>query len=252
MAVSMAQVGEQGPVQAVPLPLLVFELETRVETLEPGLALVHYRYLSADAHPTPGVPSTVLEETQGAIQSMTGVAGSYVLSNCLYADVLSVNAPEGIDERVDGQLQDLQASLSVLSDPLPDESVGVGAQWRVSWHRVENALTQPETGGVRLDQSAIYTIEAIDGDLITIGSEISQSAEAQEIQPPELPDPVVKLVFLASSGGGQMVLDLGSILPVEARTELSTKQLITVDQGLGDEPRTQQIHVRSTLLSEDE
>jgi hypothetical protein len=252
MAVSMAQVGESGPVQAVPLPLLVFDIETRVGSVDQNLARVHYRYLSADAHPAPGVPSEVLEATRSAIQGMSGVSGSYVLSHCLYADDLRLSSPEGIDDRIDGQLRDLEAGLGLLSDPLPDEAVGLGARWKVSWHRVENALTQPGTGGVRLHQSTIYTIEAMDGHRITLRIELSQSAEPQEVEPPELRNLVVKLVHLESSGQGRMVLDLGAILPIEAHTELSTEQLITVDQGLGDEPQTQQIHVRSTLRKEPE
>ena len=234
----------------MPLPLLTFDMETQIDSVDPMGAQIRFRYTGADAQPLPGVPELVLEETQRSIRSLEGLEGSYVLSNCLYAEydaVLDAETLDGVDPAVKVQLDDFQNTVGLFSDPLPDEAVGVGAQWEVEWTRVENDGIYSYTGGIRLKQTATYTVESIDGDRVLLSSVFRHEAQAQDIEPPELGEALVHLVSLTGTGQGRVLLDLGRSVPVEAETEMVTQQTLTVDKGRGEARQVQEVSVRTSL-----
>ena len=246
--VAMARVGEEGVIPAAPVPLLVFEIETRIDSVDSsGLASVSFRYLNADIRPMPGVPISVLRTVRERVQGLEGTGGEYLLTPCLYADSISMTGVEDMDPLLASQMEDLQASIGLLSDPFPDEAVGVGAQWTVKWERVESAASHARTGGIRYDIETLYTVESIDGDRVEIRSELRQKADMQQIAPPELSGQTVVLLSLTSEGAGTQRWDLSASLPLESSSQLLTEQVLMVEQELEDVIETQQIEVRSSL-----
>ena len=247
MAVSMAQTIDGNIIEAVPLPLLVYDMSIRVgEQDVSGPSWVHFEYDQVDAHSVLGTPESVLTATRDALRGLSGFSGRYMLNECLFADYPAFDSPDGVDAGVQNQISDLEATVGFFSDPLPTQPVGVGARWEVRWSRVENS-TVYQGSGIALEQSTVYTVESMEGTIVTLNSLTTQRAQGDVIAPPELGDVQTRLISLESNGTGRIQWDLQSVVPLSAQTELTTEQVIGVDRDLGEQIQTHQIYVRSTL-----
>ena len=212
-----------------------------------GLAEVSFSYLSADALPAVGVPPEILVEIQEPIRTMVGLRGSYLTNSCLYADVIEFEQLAALDPRLQEQLADLQSSPGLMSDPFPTEAVGIGAQWRVRWVRVENPFITAYSSGIRLEQEAVYTLVSMDGDRLSLTAEVRHSAAGDEISHPGLPGTLVQMRQMEAEGQYALDIELGSVLPSTVTTEVSSEQVIVLDRGRGEESNHHQLHVRTSL-----
>ena len=247
MAVSMAQTIDGNTIESVPLPLFIYDMTVRVgERDEAGPSWVHFEYHDVDAQPMLGTPESVLASTREALRGLSGFSGRFLLNECLFADYPVFESPDGLNAGVQAQISDLEATVGFFSDPLPSQPVGVGARWEVRWNRVENSTVYQDSG-IALEQSTTYTIESIEGSIVTLSSLTQQSAQGDVIAPPELGDVQARLISLESTGTGRIQWDLQSAVPISAQTELMTEQVIAVDRDLGEQIQTHQIYVRSTL-----
>lgn len=91
-----------------------------------------------------------------------------------------------------------------LSAPLPAEPVGVGAKWEV--------VQSMDANGMRLDQKTIFEVVAMDAGSTTFALSMTQTAPAQKIAPPGMPEGVgVNLISMSGEGSGRMALPDGSV-----------------------------------------
>lgn len=91
-----------------------------------------------------------------------------------------------------------------LSAPLPVEPVGVGAKWEV--------VQSMDANGMRLDQKTIFEVVAMDAGSTTFALSMTQTAPAQKIAPPGMPEGVgVNLISMSGEGSGRMALPDGSV-----------------------------------------
>ncbi len=100
-----------------------------------------------------------------------------------------------------GVLDGLREAFPQLTVPLPEEPVGVGARWSV-------ATTVRRPDGTSIDQTKRYTLEAREGDELTLRFEITQTAGPQATR-----GAGVRLESLAATGEGRVRVRLDEMFP---------------------------------------
>ena len=80
--------------------------------------------------------------------------------------------------------------MKVLSIPLPEEELGVGARWEVYQTLVNSGMT--------MYQKSEFELVAVDGRKVTLKSKLEQTAPPQAMESPELMQPWARLALDAA------------------------------------------------------
>lgn len=136
-----------------------------------------------------------------------------------------VKAAGAVPPQMKQTLDSMQQSMQQMSQPLPDEAVGVGAKWTVTQNIEQN--------GMKLKQVSTVELVKIRGTAIETKVTLVQSAAAQAVNMPGMPPGIsAHLDSLSGTGTGTNVLDLGSIVPV-AGTMAATSSVAMSMSGEG-------------------
>ena len=115
-------------------------------------------------------------------------------------------------------------SMDVLTLPVPDEPVGVGARWEV--------VSPQERNGVRLRMTRTYELLARDGAQVSVAVVVNERADAGEMRLPGFPpNASARLASLSSSGSGRLTARLDRIVPEEATLVIDAKMSVNVSEG---------------------
>ena len=141
---------------------------------------------------------------------------------------IEVNVPEGVDQRVRQQVEQLQKAMEQVPPPLPREAVGPGAKWRTEVD-LENVTP-------RLRQTATYTLERFDGDAFVLRLHIQQDAPRQTIEAAS--GQKVELTSLDGRGMATLVVHPDRLVPQRARIHLDMSMKMAVEGAAGGEMST--------------
>ena len=147
----------------------------------------------------------------------------------------------GIDADPSGQLsatmkpmmESLGQTMNQVSVQLPPEPVGVGARWKV-----EGPLT---VLGMTMTTTTTMTIEAIDGDRVTLKSTTGGSGSEQKMTMAGIDSDIHSM---STEGGGTYVMDLTKT--VAATMEMSTKSKVKMTVHVPNGP-ARDMNVDSTM-----
>ncbi len=204
--------------RAVPLTFASSDVHTRtdlrVERVEDGT--IH-------------IAETPLESDVG----LPGIGGSSAEEARLLAAFLRGHPTVAvIDDR--GLPRDVKTSITHAHvTPLPAEPVGVGARWQAHLVRHQQAIVS--------DAFLLYELAALDGDRLSLRVRLVATAPAQRLRGP------TDLVRMSISGRGELTLDLGRPLALEATTSADVVFTVLAPGG-GELP----FNVRSELVARQE
>jgi hypothetical protein len=187
--------------------------------------------LSAEAGPNAD-PATA-ELLTGQLQSMVGVVTRTRIDE--FGNLVSSQV-ENVDA-LDPASQQLMESGAQLSVPLPTEPVGVGAVWTV---------VQPlEISGALTTQTSRYTVESIDGSVVTLAVATDQVVEPGAIIREQGLE--IEVLSWTNTGTGTLVLDLTKATPTSNVDTFAVQELAI--PGSTD-PLVQTIEVAVAISSE--
>ncbi len=98
---------------------------------------------------------------------MIGFAGTATVTNRGATKDANFQMPENADQSMKDMMDSMKNSLKQMSSPLPEEAVGIGAQWEVTTHVM---------GRLNLDQKATATLTELEGPKFHLSMDIVQSA----------------------------------------------------------------------------
>lgn len=111
-----------------------------------------------------------------------------------------------VPQAMRASLSQMEDSLRNMTTALPEEAVGVGAEWRLYQTLVMN--------GIKIHQRADVKLVKIDGAMIHLETEIKQEGVKQSVVLPGLPPgATAEVLSFRSSGSGTGTLDLKGIVP---------------------------------------
>ena len=176
----------------------------------------------ADANPQ------VVEAMKASLANMKGLNGAGKLSSRglnLGAQVkVAPDATPDVRQAVD-QMSD---SISRMATPLPEEAVGPGAKWEVRMPIKNQGMTINQVGTVE--------VISIDGDVVTMKTDLVQSAANQKIQSPDMPQMKLDLTKMTGKGSGETTVDLNQVLAVSGK--LNTHSEMNMNMSMGGQKQS--------------
>ena len=163
---------------------------------------------------TGAVNGAVLDQMRGLIGKMQGLGGDATVNARGAIIKSSFVVPPEAPQELKQVMDSLQQSMGQISVPFPEEAVGVGAKWEVT--------TEVAQGGMKIGMVSKFELKSIEGNVVTIAHEIVQTAGAQVIQGPGMPEGTkATLLNLNGGGRGEGVFKLDGVLPTSFATAMT-------------------------------
>ncbi len=225
--------------QPVPVQMIAtrYTIDASILEVTPnGDIRYRFEYTDADVVPDAGIPADVLASMREGLRTMIGLRVTGVLSDQGVSRQSSIDPPPGISPMIRQFVSGVEQLLEHLAAPLPQEPVGVGAGWVATRTRSQD--------GLKVRETARYTLAAYDGDTVEIQVEQEQVADPQLVQARGMPPgSVADLLRFESKGHGRTVLRLSRLFPSTTAIDIVNESALRVDPGGG----TQTIDQRSEL-----
>jgi hypothetical protein len=167
----------------------------------------------------------VAEQVKSMLKALVGSTGTAVVSNRGVTRESKLNLNESASPQIKSALGGVVQSLDQLSNPLPEEPIGVGAKWEVG--------TRLEQNGLKVQQVTTYELVALEGASGKLKISMKQSADPQKVSAAGMPPGMqAQLKSFSSTGSGESSFDLGRIVPSSSNVSASTDMsLSTSIQG---------------------
>lgn len=134
----------------------------------------------------------------------------------------------------DGELSaPLQASLGQMTESIrnsniefPAEPIGVGGRWQ--------SVTEIESGGLRIQQRAVYQVVEITPDRVVLNVTAEQTAPPQKLTIPGLaPEQAPSLRSYQANGSGQIQMNFNRVVPTQSNLSLKVRSEMEGLPGVG-------------------
>ncbi|HEX4417743.1 MAG TPA: energy transducer TonB [Kofleriaceae bacterium] len=208
--------GKPGPTE--PRPGMRIEVGLEVtDVAASGDAGVDLVYRKVESIAVPGAapsaaPSAVPgADTPAGVAEMAGTKGHFTITARGRIKDFDLIVPPDATPQLRQMIDATRSTLPQLSDELPDQPVGVGAVWEAVRTITASELT--------VDVTTTRELTTVDGARLTI--KVSQTQHGRGTGPGNL--------TTEAHGTGQVVLDLGKVLP--ARVSFDLQQDVELDSG---------------------
>ncbi|MDX1924903.1 MAG: DUF6263 family protein [Pirellulaceae bacterium] len=210
---------------ATPTPAIQFTIDVKItDVASNGDVSLEYNYPKVEIIDDADQPSPVKAMMETMLKSMEGLAGTATISNRGFTKKSEITLPDDAQPQLKAMIGSMQESMSRLSSPLPEEPIGVGGKWSVT--------QLIESNGMKMKQTSVHTLKEIKGKTFDVAIELTQAADAQEIQTPGVPPGTsTKLISLESTGEGSMQFESGVMFPISTVKSDSTMKMEMVTAG---------------------
>jgi hypothetical protein len=222
MRTSIAMGSPELPGEPVELPGTAMRMNVSVDSVKAN-GDISYRFdlVSVKVDSAPQAPELVAQ-IEAATRKLVGTTGRATLTERGVIEQLSIEMPEQVDAPTRELIGELERSMRQMSDPLPEEPIGVGARWDVH--------TKSSLRGIEIDQVRRYTLLERAAGTARMSVIVEQTARRQSIELPNAPPgAIVRLEQLASAGDGQVTVDTSKLVPRKSELLLRTTSIVNVD-----------------------
>ncbi len=213
------------------LPPMIMDMAMKIIDVKPnGDFRYEFSLTGTDVAATPGVDPKVQGAIKQALGQLKGLSGWAVVSNRGISKEAKINVPPGADAQTKQVMQGMEQAMQQMGAPLPEEPVGLGAQWQV--------ITKLSQNGIQIGQTATYDMVKLAGDALSCKVAITQHAPKQKV-----PSPLgvtVDLLSMKSTGSGTTDLRLTKIAPVKSQVKVTS----LVKMGM---PKNQIMEMNTTM-----
>lgn len=231
---------------AVPTTRMVSLLRTG-QVAADGSVRYEFEYTDLGTLGDPADPMVVAMQAQYA--ALRGLSGWAIIDDRGGTLDGGIDALPSSDPTLQATIQELEASITQTSAPLPVEPVGVGARWQV--------VLQMQSQGIAVQQTMVYTLDGLDGGEVQLSMTVVPSAEPGPIDLPAAPGIAVELLEVTGGGDGTMVLSLDGLVPtsdahtnVRMKVEAAGQRMdMTTDTQMRVRPTAEPIPVATTLAT---
>ncbi|MDY6940160.1 MAG: DUF6263 family protein [Cyanobacteriota bacterium] len=219
MDMTLSVAGQEMPADS-PGNAMTFEL-TVIDVADNGD--IEYELYCTEVEVLGGDPE-VRDAIEAQLQTFVGTGGNFTIDNRGQVRSANMDLPAGAAPELQQIFEQLTSSFEQLSTPLPQEAVGVGAQWNIV-----QAINVTE---IDLTQNVTYELIGLDNNVATFDVTVEQYAEAQPIVTPGLPPGVTTtLDSMSSQGVGQMTMQFDRLMPVRSNLSMQTNSVTSVREA---------------------
>ena len=229
MAIAMKMGSKSQP--SSKLPPMVMDMAMKVTDVKPnGDFRYEFSLTGTDVGAGPGIDPKVQKALKQALGQLKGLSGWALISNRGLNKETKINVPPGADPQTKQVMQGMEQAMQQMGAPLPEEPVGIGAQWQV--------ISKLSQNGIQIRQTATYDLVKLAGDALSCKLAIIQVAPKQKV--PAAVGVTVDLLSLKSTGGGTTDLRLTKVAPVKSLLKVAS----FVKMGL---PKNQIMEMSTTM-----
>jgi hypothetical protein len=223
MEMSMEMGGQKLPIPQMPAQRMTMEVAVS-DVSAAGETTYDFKFTGIELTETENSPAAVVDAMKKAMKPLEGMSGAAVITNRGIVEKADFRVPDNVEPSARQILDSMQQSVKQLSDVLPEEAVGPGAKWQVTY--------KISSGGVKMAQVATNELVSIQGDVAKIKTTIVQKAESQDVQAPGVPAGIkMRLVGLKSNGSGESTLSLRKLIPQAAKMDLNSDFNMEIGDG---------------------
>jgi len=172
--------------------------------------------------PDKTTPAAMVDQLKAVLGTMTKMSGTSTITTRGIVKSADFNIPADVNPQIKQTVESMRQQINQMSVPFPEEALGVGAKWTVTQHL--------EQQGMKLQQVATWELKGRDGTVVQLASSIVQSAPAQAIAAPGMPEGAkVSLERLDSTGSGTTQVDLTHVAPIKGDMKMTSSIAMTTD-----------------------
>jgi len=189
-------------------------------------------FTSVTVESTPGANPAAVQAMQAALAGMTTIKGAATVSNRGITKSARLDVGDPALKQILGQMA---STIENLSNPFPEEAIGVGARWEVR----QAMAAAGQTSFLRSE----YEVVSVSGSTVSLKVKADHTAPPQSVVNPDLPaGSEMRLDKMAGSGAGTIVIQLDSMVPT---SEMSSTTLAEMTMSMGGQ--TQAISAESKI-----
>jgi hypothetical protein len=174
------------------------------EAVGEGTVVFSFIIDEASAHHAASVPPSIRKDREDAMVIMRGLRGSYRVDSLGTVQNVVMNLPADASRELWNLAADLKWALRQLAAPFPAEPIGAGATWTVGLN--------VDQDGVKANKVSTLEVTELQRQLVTIKSEVEQSAAPQTFRNPGSPTEI-ELTELTGEGAGVITWNPTQPLP---------------------------------------
>jgi hypothetical protein len=214
-------VGEKS-INPTKVPTMVLTIETQATKIDAN-GDIHYEFSYANADiggDTSDLPTAAVDSMRSAVKKLVGLKGNFIMDSRGSNKGGSFTLPKDADNSVKQIVENMSKSLQQLASPLPAEAVGKGAKWRISF--------PSNTGGMNVNQTAIYELMDLQDGVATLKTSVEQQANPQNLTLPQLPaGSTMAVKSFMSQGQGEVIMRLDQLMPVRSVVSINSNAEMT-------------------------
>lgn len=197
-----------------------------VEPIAVKDGVMDYKYTLSKMDIEPGGNPLVVSKMKESIRGIVGMTGKGRVDDRGFSEGAEIEFPPEATPELIMQIKGFNDTMSRLSAPLPDEPIGVGAEWKV--------VLPIGMNGIAMKGVNTYTVTAIEGDIVKTTVVSTMEAKDQKLDDPNLPPQAsVTIDSIKGGGDGTVNFNLASMSPVSKMT-IELKQAATI--GMEGQP----------------
>lgn len=193
----------------VTTPPMIFTMDVDIiDVLASGTATVAFAYTGATVQDDPAFDPGTLAVVRAGLAGLVGTTGTLIVDARGQVLASTIVPGAGMDATSRQLLTSLNQQASQMTVPLPETAVGEGARW--------TATTRMTISGVKADQVMDYHVTRLGPGGVELTLTLTQAADAQPMDIPDLPSGAEALLELWNRGTGSMAIELDRMLPVSS------------------------------------
>ncbi len=157
---------------------------------------------------------------RAGIQGVVGTGGTGIISARAVSRSAEASIPPDLNPALTPYVRAMEGMFHQFATPLPEEPIGIGAQWRATDVLLLDAI--------EVDQAVVFTLLDSDGTMITLDLQVSQSAADQQVQ---AANQTVTIKSLLTEGTGSVQRRLDRAFPTQASFKYVSETVVAADAG---------------------
>jgi len=201
------------PAQKMKLPVMEITMSTTVkEVSKEGDVTYEVQFQDSSVSEDVEVMPQIIEGLKTVLSNLKGMSGTGTMSSRAIGKKLDLKVPDTADPQTKQIIEQMKQSFANMSAPFPVEAVGLGAKWE--------ARTPLQYQGMKINQTVVYELTALEEGRISTKSTISQNAANQKIQSPAMPALKLDLTKMEGHGTGETTMELSKIVATDGQAEM--------------------------------
>jgi len=238
LGMTVKMVMEMGTAPAMKMPAMQMGLDVTVKGVTGGDIAYETTVSEASVVDDPDA-APMAAAFDAAMANLKGMTITGVTTDRGVAKEAHFKMPANSDPSVQQTMDQVKTAMAQVA--LPEEEVGVGAQWSVQ--------RKFKTQGMMVDQAETYEVTALEDDNVTLKTGVTQTTANQKIENPSMPGKKVDISKLETKGTGTATINLGKLVATAGTGEMHTEMSMGMDMGGQTQTMNMKMDVTATIES---